>query len=44
MKELVLKSDDGREYKVEDVNRFYQHLIFTQIIVLIASIRKWLLL
>ena len=27
MKELVLKSDDGREYKVEDVNRFYQHLI-----------------
>ena len=35
MKELVLKSDDGREYKVEDVNRFINiYLIFTQIIVL----------
>ena len=27
MKTLIVKADDGREYLVDDPNRFYQHLI-----------------
>ena len=27
MKTLIVKADDGREYHIEDPNRFYQHLI-----------------
>ena len=27
MKTLIVKADDGREYHIDDPNRFYQHLI-----------------
>ena len=27
MKTLIVKADDGKEYHIDDPNRFYQHLI-----------------
>ena len=27
MKKLIVKSDDGRKYEVNDSNRFYNHLL-----------------